>query len=53
MLNVSATQEQQRRIEALEQENAVLKAKNASFEARLQALETKPLSLTTQTDSPH
>ncbi|MEM6347083.1 MAG: tail fiber domain-containing protein [Bacteroidota bacterium] len=40
MLNVSATQAQQRRIEALEQENATLRAQNASFEARLQALET-------------
>ncbi|MCI4669485.1 MAG: hypothetical protein MRZ79_15230 [Bacteroidia bacterium] len=40
MLNVSATQEQQHRIEALEAENNLLKTKNAAFEARLQALES-------------
>jgi len=42
MLNVSATQEQQRRIEALEAENAALKTQVQqlqSLEARLQALE--------------
>jgi len=41
MLNVSATQEQQLLIEALQKENAALKTANASLEARMEMIEEK------------
>ncbi|MEM7572755.1 MAG: tail fiber domain-containing protein [Bacteroidota bacterium] len=41
MLNVSATQEQQRRIEALEAENAQLQRQNEAFENRLSQIEAR------------
>ena len=41
MLNVSATQEQQRRIEALEAENEALKEQNEAQQAEIDALQTQ------------
>ena len=49
MLNVSATQELHRRLEAQGRENAALKAQNATLESRLAALEAALKALTTAT----
>ena len=49
MLNVSATQELHRRLEAQGRENAALQAQNATLESRLAAVEAALKALTTAT----